>query len=65
MSKQTTVPGAEAVAETVRHSKDDLMASGRFGECRDLLAALLEDGKEYTAAEAEAMAANYLGKKVE
>ena len=53
----------EAPAEA-RHSKEDLMASKRFSKQRDLLAALLEDGQEYTAAEAETLAENYLGRKV-
>lgn len=47
-----------------KFTKQQLAESKRFKKKRDLLAALLEDNKEYTIAEADAIIDGYLRKKV-
>lgn len=52
-------------AETAdKFTKQQLAESKCFKKKRDLLAALLEDNKEYTIAEADAIIDGYLRKKV-
>jgi hypothetical protein len=62
MAKTTQEP--QEAPQEATFSKEDLIASKRFAENADLLSALLEDGNEYTAAQAEALAANYLGRAI-
>lgn len=45
--------------------KKDLVNSKRFRDERDIVSALLEDGKEYTISEVEAMITKYMKGKVE
>ena len=45
--------------------KKDLLNSKRFRNERDLVSALLEDGKEYTVSEVEVMITKYMKGKVE
>lgn len=54
---------AEQTAET-KYTKAALAGSKRFQARRDLLNAILEDGKEYTISEAETIINNYLNKEV-
>lgn len=73
MAKQTkeTVETADVQAtatETVstdRYSKEQILASATFGNRRDLLTVLLDDGKEYTTAEVEKVMGDWLNKGVE
>lgn len=48
-----------------RYTKEQLMASKRYGGRKDLAAALLEDGGSYTAGEADRIIEKYLKGKVE
>lgn len=45
-------------------TKDELMGSRQFSERKDLVAALLEDGRTYTKNEAESLISAYLKKEV-
>ena len=61
-TKKTTVE-EEKPSET-KHTKAALVGSKRFEARRDLLNAILEDGKKYTISEAEDKINNYLNKEV-
>lgn len=52
----------KAVAPT--HSKEQLLRSQRYMKLRDLLGALLEDGKQYTIEEVDAAIDNFMKGKV-
>lgn len=56
-------PAEKAVQEPM-FSKDSLVSCERFYKRRDLLSALLDDGKEYTIAEVEKMIDDYMKGKV-
>ena len=60
---KTKVKAGKAPQET-RYTKAALVGSKRFKARRDLLNAILDDGKEYTIAEAEKEFNNYLNKEV-
>ncbi len=55
-----TSPDAEAASYT----KDQLLRSQRYASRRDLLGALLEDGKSYTAAQVDKEINQFLKRKV-
>lgn len=57
------VKAAEQLEET-KYTKAALAGSKRFQARRDLLNAILDDGVEYTIAEAETIINNYLNKEV-
>lgn len=57
------VKSAEQPQET-KYTKAALAGSKRFQARRDLLNAILDDGVEYTIAEAETIINNYLNKEV-
>ena len=46
-------------------TREHLAESNRYKNRRDLLDALLEDGRAYTIAEVDKKISDYLGKKVE
>lgn len=47
-----------------KFSKEQLAGSARYAARRDLVNALLDDGKEYTIQEADAAIAGYMERKV-
>lgn len=55
-----------AVSKTAepKFSKKQLLTAARYADRKDLLSAVLEDGKEYTHDEAQALMDNYLKGKV-
>lgn len=55
-----TSPDAEAASYT----KDQLLRSKKYAARRDLLGALLEDGKAYTAAQVDREINQFLKRKV-
>ncbi len=55
-----TSPDAEAASYT----KDQLLRSKKYAARRDLLGALLEDGKTYTAAQVDREINQFLKRKV-
>ena len=61
-TKKTTV--AEENNSETKYTKVALVGSKRFEARRDLLNAILEDGKKYTISEAENKINNYLNKEV-
>lgn len=61
-TKKTTV--AEEKPSETKYTKAALVGSKRFEARRDLLNAILEDGKKYTISEAENKINNYLNKEV-
>ena len=61
-TKKTTV--SEEKPSDTKYTKDALVGSKRFDARRDLLNAILEDGKKYTISEAENKINNYLNKEV-
>ena len=60
MAKATT---AEAPVAT-KYSKEQLIGSERYMRYRDLLGALLKDGKSYTLKETDALLQKYMKGKV-
>ena len=55
---------AEAAAPSVGFTKDQLLASKRYANRKDLIGALLVDGKEYTTDAVDALIEKYLKGKV-
>lgn len=51
-------------APEVRYAREALAASAKYRPCCDALMILLEEGKEYTFAEADAIIENFNGKPV-
>lgn len=49
----------EKMGKAVTHTKEQLIASNKFANRRDLISALLEDGKTYTLKEVEALIENF------
>ena len=50
---------------TATFTKDRLVASEKYAHYRDLLNVLLEDGKEYTDSEVQAVIDGFLHKKID
>ncbi len=46
------------------HTKKQLLASEKYASRRDVLSALLEDGKSYTTAQVDALIEKYMKGKV-
>lgn len=63
MATKKTIVAEENNSET-KYTKAALVGSKRFDARRDLLNAILEDGKKYTISEAENKINNYLNKEV-
>lgn len=57
-------PIAAGKLEAPKFSKEQLIRSSRFSRRRDLLGALLEEGKLYSAEEVEEIMGHYLKGKV-
>lgn len=65
MAEKKKMPAAaEPVRKENRFLKEQLIASERFREKKDILNALLADGMEYTASEAEGLIEKYMKGKV-
>lgn len=60
MAKETA---AEATA-AIKYSKEQLIRSERYMKRRDLVGALLKDGKAYSLEEVDALLDNYMKGKV-
>lgn len=60
MVKNTT---AESTAVS-KYSKEQLISSERYVKRRDLLGALLKDGKDYSVEEVDTLLENYMKGKV-
>ena len=56
----TEKKSAASAAKEPKFIKDALVNSKRFCNERDIVSALLEDGKEYTVAEVEGMITKYM-----
>lgn len=63
-TKPATAATAEKQTKPQKYTKAALTGSLRFQGKRDLLNALLEDGKEYSVEEVETAINNYLNKEV-
>lgn len=50
---------------TIRYSKEQILASDRFAKRRDILSVLLKDGKEYNAKEVTAIMDGWFKKGVQ
>ena len=59
------VPSEKQRSEPVRFSKANLLTVRRFEDRRDLLTALLDDGKQYSVQEAEDIMNGFLRKVVD
>jgi hypothetical protein len=57
-------PGEDGTANVPTFSKEQLLRASAFQDRRDLLWSLLEDGKEYTRAEVEAIIDKFLKGRV-
>jgi hypothetical protein len=51
---------SKADESAARHTKEQLRASQRYADRRDIISALLEDGKTYTLAEVDRLIDSYL-----
>lgn len=51
-------------AKAATYTKEQLMASNRYANRRDLISALLEDGKTYTLKEVDALMEKFMKGKV-
>ena len=60
MSKETKAADEKAA----RYSKAQILRSARYAKRRDLLSALLENGKSYTTAEIDAVINKFMKGKV-
>ncbi len=50
--------------EEVKFSKEQLLSSGQFAKRKDLICAVLEEGRQYTVREVETEIKKYLKRKV-
>lgn len=50
--------------DLTKYTKERLIASDKFAAYRDILSAILEDGRSYTVRQTERALDNYLGRKV-
>lgn len=53
------------MAKQNKHTKEQLISSEKYGKYRDLLSAVLIDGKEYTEKEVNKIISDYMEKRVE
>ena len=63
MSKKQILPKTDS-AEVPRYTKGQFLKSNKQELPKDLVTALLEDGREYTIEEAEEIISAYLERKV-
>lgn len=61
---QAKTTNAEKATETATYKKEQLVASKRYANRRDLIRALLEDGKAYTLNEVDGLIEKYMKGKV-
>lgn len=61
---KTNTPTANEAKTAAAYTKEQLAASRRYANRRDLISALLEDGKTYTLAEADALIDTFMKGKV-
>lgn len=61
---QSKTPHTEQATPAATYTKGQLAASKRYAKRRDLIRALLEDGKAYTLKEADALIGKYMEGKV-
>lgn len=59
-----TGPGHAAGAAPVQYTKEQLVRSGRYRDRRDVLSAVLEEGRGYSLEEAEEAMARFMEGKV-
>lgn len=63
-TKTTNTEQTERAVSAASYTKEHLAASKRYANRRDLIRALLEDGKAYTLKEADALIEKYMKGKV-
>lgn len=61
---QSKTPNTEQATPAATYTKEQLAASKRYANRRDLIQALLEDGKAYALKEADALIEQYMKGKV-
>ena len=61
---QAKTTNTEQAAPAATYTNEQLAASKRYANRRDLIRALLEDGKAYTLKEADALIEKYMKGKV-
>lgn len=64
MAEKRKAPTAEGAKKENRFTKEQLLSSKRFRDRKDILDALLEDGKKYTVSDAELLIEKYMKGKV-
>lgn len=64
MAKTTAQAAAQVEAPAAAYTKEQLAASKKYANRRDLIGALLENGKTYTLAEADALIEQFMKGKV-
>lgn len=64
MAQAKTTNTEQAAAAAATYTKEQIAASQRYANRRDLIRALLEDGKTYTLKEADALIEKYMKGKV-
>lgn len=61
---QSKTPNTEQATGAATYTKEQLAASKRYANRRDLIRALLEDGKAYALKEVDALIEQYMKGKV-
>lgn len=65
MALKSAVPASETVEKAeIKYSKEQLLASERFRDRKDIVNALLSPDKEYTVSAVKDMIENYMKGKV-
>jgi hypothetical protein len=64
MAKGKDTAAAENPVPSAKYSKEQILASRRYGDQRDLLAALLKDGERYGHEEIAALVDEFMKGKV-
>lgn len=62
--KDRAAAGTESERAEPKHTKQQVLASARYKDRRDLVSALLEDGRRYTVAEVDRMVDQFMKGKV-
>lgn len=61
---KTNAEAAEAPTTATAYTKEQLLASRRYANRRDVISALLDDGKTYTLSEVEKLMNRFMKGKV-
>ncbi len=61
---KTNAKAAEAPVTGIAYTKEQLLASKRYANRRDVISVLLEDGKTYTSTEVDALIEKFMKGKV-